>query len=151
MRISRPSSARLRPPSPDGEAFGADDRRKGERGVALLEAAIALGLVALIAATGLSAFSGAARIGAAAEARLEALALAESALERASAPDILAAALADGAATLSGEGWRVDAAPYPIAEDEGAPGPLALIRLRAVAGPEDAPLVVLETLRSLPR
>ncbi len=124
-----------------------------ERGAALLEAALALGLVAFIAAAGLSAFSGAARTGAAAEARLLALADASSALERASAPTFLAEALLAGGAELSGDGWRVEAAPYANegAEEGMEDGPLALIRLTASAGPPEAPLVTLTTLRSLPR
>ncbi|MFN3259323.1 MAG: hypothetical protein ACE37J_02075 [Pikeienuella sp.] len=121
-----------------------------ERGAALLEAAVALALMALVAAAGFTAFGRAGAAGAAAEARLEALALAESALERGSAPGFLAAAL-EGEAALSGEGWRLSALPFPTEEE----GPLALVRLVAEAGfPEGedgAPLVRLETLRSLPR
>lgn len=121
----------------------------GERGAALLEAAIALGIVALIASAGLSAFSGAARFGGAAADRLDALAAAEAALERGAAPAFLAEALATGAATLEGPGWRVEGEPY---DGDDGESPLALIRLSAAAGPDpDAPLVSLETLRSLPR
>lgn len=133
--------------------------RGRERGAALLEAALALGLVALIAGAGLTAFSRAAESGAAATARLEALAAAENALERASAAGFLARAL-EGDAEMAGEGWRVTGAPY-VGEAEGeaaaaagaalGDGPLALIHLRAEAGPEGAPLVTLETLRTLPR
>ena len=117
-----------------------------ERGAALLEAALALALMALVAAAGFSAFGRAGATGAAAEARLEALALAESALERGAAPGFLAAAL-EGGASLKGEGWRLTGETWPQEEDS----PIALVRLVAEAGPEGAPLVRLETLRSLPR
>lgn len=120
-------------------------RNAGERGAALIEAALALGLVALIAAVGLSAFSRAAGTGAGAEARLEALSAAENALERGSAPDFLGQAR-EGA-VMNGEGWTLTGTPYEMEEN----GPLILIRLVAEAGPRDAPLVRLETLRSLPR
>lgn len=118
----------------------------GERGFALLEAAVALAIVALLAAAGFTAFAAANRAAAVAEARLTALAAAENALELASAPAVLRRALEDGEAALEGEGWRVVATPY--ADDDGE-GPLALVSLVAEAG-ETAP-VRLETLRSLPR
>lgn len=122
--------------------------KRSESGMALVEAALALGLVALIAATGLSAFSRAATTGAAAEARLEALNAAENALERGSAPDFLAKAR-DEVTVMSGEGWTLTGTPYEIEEEED--GPLALVRLVAEAGPPGEPRVRLETLRSLPR
>ncbi len=126
--------------------------RNSERGVALIEAALALGLVALVAAAGLSAFSRAERVSAAAEAKLAALALAENAIERGSAPDFLSRALASGDASLEGEGWRLTGSVFEGPEAEAAESPLALIRLLAEAGPDpEAPLVRLETLRSIPR
>ncbi|MEL7462561.1 MAG: hypothetical protein AAFN79_00740 [Pseudomonadota bacterium] len=118
-------------------------RSKGERGAALLEAVIALGLVALIAAAGFSAFSAASRASDAAARQMTSLTLAENALERASAPAFLRAALETGEATLAGEDWRVEAKPYEADDGEGS---LALIELTAIA--ED---VTLTTLRSLPR
>ncbi len=121
--------------------------RRNERGVALLEAVIALALVSLIAATTYSVFSQSASVNARSEARLSALAQAESGLELASSPAFLANVLTEGEATLSGEGWHVRGARY---EDDGA-GPLALIRLLATAGPPDAPLITLETLRAIPK
>ncbi len=120
--------------------------RSSEGGFALLEAAVSLAIVALIAAAGFTAFAAASRASAEAEARLAALAAAENALERASAPAMLREALEEGEAVLEGDGWRVVAAPY--AEDEGV-SPLALVSLIATAG--EAPVVRLETIRSLPR
>lgn len=114
-----------------------------ERGAALLEAAIALALVALIAAAGISAFSAAGRASADAAADMRALTLAENAIERASAPGFLRRALDEGEAVREGDGWRVTAIPY--AADPGD-SPLALVEIRAEAGE-----VVLKTLRSLPR
>lgn len=120
--------------------------RRGERGLALLEAAIALGLVSLIAATGYGVFSRAADATARAEARLAALTLAENALERASAPDFLARAAETGEATLEGDGWRVTALPH-----DAPPGRLTLLRLTAEAPPGDGALVTLTTLRGVAR
>ncbi len=124
-------------------------RNRGEHGAALLEAAIAIGIVAMIAATGLSAFSRAASVGQKSEARLEALADAENALERASVSGFLAQALADGAADLSGDDWQVMALPYQV--EETATGPLALIELTATAGTARGAPVTLKTLRAIPR
>lgn len=136
---------------------------RGERGAALLEAALALGLVALVAGAGLTAFSRAAKSSAEAEATLTALAAAETALERASAAGFLASALAEGGAALEGEDWRVTGAPYASDDERAAAteagvappsaGPLALIHLTAIAGlaAPERPLVRLETLRALPR
>ena len=118
-------------------------RNRRERGAALLEAVIALGLVALIAAAGFSAFSAASRASDAAARKMSALTLAENAVERASAPAFLRAALEDGEASLTGDGWRVDARAY---EGDDGEGPLALIEITAIA--DD---VTLATLRSLPR
>jgi len=123
-------------------------RNRQERGAALLEAAIAVGIVAMIAATGLSAFSRAATVGRVAEVRLDALADAENALERASASGFLAQALIAGSADLSGPDWQVTALPY-MADDNT--GPLALIELIAVAGTERGAPVTLKTLRTIPR
>ena len=121
-----------------------------ERGAALLEAAIALALTALIAAAGFSAFGAASRSSAAAEARLDALRLAENAVERASVPAFLRAALDDGEAVLAGDGWRVVAVPYAGTDQDGeTESPLALVHITATAG--DGPVVELETLRSAPR
>lgn len=120
--------------------------RNSEGGFALLEAAVALAVVALVAAAGFTAFAAANRSSAMAEARLRALAAAENAIERASVPSVLRQALDDGEARLEGDGWRVIAAPY---EADDAASPLALVRLVATAG--EAPVVTLETLRSLPR
>lgn len=126
--------------------------RGPERGAALIEAALALGLVALVAAAGLTAFSRAAAVSAGAEAKLAALAAAENAIERGSAPDFLARALGPEGAMLEGEGWRLSGRGFAPPEAEGTEGPLALVRLVAEAGPDpEAPLVRLETLRSLPR
>lgn len=114
--------------------------RNSERGVALLEAVIALALVAMIASAGYAAFARAVDSAARAEARMAALAQAEMAIELASSPAFLVDALAAGGAALSGPGWRVEGAPQ-----EGD-GPLALIALTATAGE-----VTLETVRSVPR
>lgn len=108
---------------------------------------MALALVSLIAAASYSIFSQSAAATARAEARLAALAQVESALELASAPAFLARALEDGAAEINGADWRVRGAPY----EETGDGQLALIRLVASAGPEDAPILSLETLRAIPR
>lgn len=108
---------------------------------------MALALVSLIAATTYSIFSQSAAATARAEAKLQALAQVESALELASSPAFLARALRDGEAEISGEGWRVTGAPY---EETGA-GQLALIRLSATAGSGDEPVLTLETLRAIPR
>lgn len=133
-------------------ATTATSGRSSERGAALLEAALALALVAIIAGAGVTAFTRAAETGARAEARLDALVMAETALERASAPDFLRRALDEGEASLTGPGWRVTGAPYADAADEEiGESPLALVRLVAEAGPDGAPPVRLETLRSLPR
>ena len=121
-------------------------RNSRERGAALLEAAIALGLVAIIAAAGFSAFATANRFSAAADEKLRALTLAENGVELASAPAFLRRALEDGEAIAAGENWRVVAEPYD--GDDGL-GPLALIRIRAEGGQNGA--VALETLRSIPR
>lgn len=120
-------------------------RNRGERGAALLEAALALALVALVAGAGLSAFGASNRASAAAEAKLASLALAENAIERGSRAAFLRLALEEGAAELTGDGWRLTAAPY--ADDLTAQeSPLALLRLIAEAGE-----VTLETVRSVPR
>lgn len=133
-------------------ATTATSQRSSERGAALLEAALGLALVALIAGAGLTAFTRAAETGARAEARLHALAMAENALERGSAPDFLRRALVEGDAELTGPGWRVAGAPYADAADEEiGESPLALIRLVAEAGAEGELPVRLETIRSLPR
>lgn len=118
-----------------------------ERGVALLEAAMALALVSLIAATTYSIFSQSAAVTARSEAKLQALAQVETALELASTPTFLARALNEGNAEISGKDWRVTGTPY---EEDGS-GQLALIRLSASAGPPDAPILTLETLRAIPR
>lgn len=118
-----------------------------ERGVALLEAAMALALVSLIAAATYSIFSQSAAATARSEAKLEALAQVESALELASAPVFLARVRDEGAAEITGEAWRVTGSPY----DEDGSGQLALIRLSASAGPRDDPTLTLETLRAIPR
>ncbi len=118
-----------------------------ERGVALLEAAMALALVSLIAAATYSIFSQSAAVAARSEAKLAALAAVESALELASAPVFLARVRDEGAAEIAGDGWRVTGAPY----DDDSSGQLALIRLSASAGPLDDPIVTLETLRAIPR
>ena len=123
----------------------AQNRR--ERGIALLEAAMALALVSLIAAATYSIFSQSAAATARSEAKLTALAQVETALELASAPAFLSRALSEGKAELSGEGWRVTGTPY----DEDGSGQLALIRLSASAGPQEAPVLTLETLRAVPR
>lgn len=122
-------------------------QNKRERGIALLEAAIALALVSLIAATTYSIFSQSAAATARSEAKLAALAQVESALELASTPAFLTRALDEGAAEILGEGWRVTGTPY----DENGSGQLALIRLSASAGPQDDPILTLETLRAIPR
>ena len=122
-------------------------RNKSQRGVALLEAVIALALVSLIAGAAYSAFSRTAAATARAEDRLAALAAAESGLELASAPATLITALETGEAVIAGEGWRVIAEPYETDGD----APLALIRLTASAGPEIAPIVTLSTLRAIPK
>ena len=121
-------------------------RNKRERGAALLEAAIALGLVAIIAAAGFSAFSAASRASADAAERMRALRLAENAVEIASAAGFLRAALEEGEALASGEDWRVVARPYDAGDDDG---PLALIAIEATGG--GAPNVTLRTLRSVTR
>ncbi|MEO1611643.1 MAG: hypothetical protein AAFU55_04725 [Pseudomonadota bacterium] len=118
-------------------------RNEPERGAALLEAAIALGLAALIAAAGFSAFSAASRASDAAAREMASLTLAENAIERASAPAFLRAALDEGEAVAAGDGWRVEARPY---QDDDGEGPLALVEITATSGP-----VALSTLRSLPR
>ena len=123
-------------------------RNRAERGVALLEAAIALAIVSLIAATAYSVFSQSAAISARAAERLAALEAAENAIELASSPAFLTRALADGTAEMTGADWRILGSVY--AEDDPE-NPLALIRLVASAGPENDPLVTLETLRSIPR
>lgn len=122
-------------------------QNKAERGIALLEAAMALALVSLIAAATYSIFSQSAAATARSEARLAALAQVESALELASAPGFLSRALEEGKAEIQGDGWRVTGAPY---EEDGS-GQLALIRLSASAGPSDKPVLTLETLRAIPR
>lgn len=122
-------------------------QNKCERGIALLEAAMALALVSLIAATTYSIFSQSAAATARSEAKLAALAQVESALELASTPAFLTRALDEGAAEILGEGWRVTGTPY----DENGSGQLALIRLSASAGPQDDPILTLETLRAIPR
>ena len=119
----------------------------GERGVALLEAAMALALVSLIAAATYSIFSQSAAATARAEARLAALAQVETALELASSPAFLTRALEEGEAELAEADWRVRGTPY----EETGEGQLALIRLSASAGPADAPILTLETLRAIPR
>jgi Tfp pilus assembly protein PilV len=121
---------------------------KRERGLALLEAAIALGIVAMIAAAGLSAFSRAASVNRTAEIRLHALADAENALEQASVSSFLAEVLDTGTATLSGSDWQVTGSPY---QTETGEGPLALIELIASAGAERGAEVTLRTLRAIPR
>ena len=118
-------------------------RNRGERGAALLEAAVALALVAMIAAAGVSAFGMSGRRSAEAAERLENLRLAENAIEIASAPAMLRRALDKGEAAAEGDGWRVSIIPYD--GDDGT-SPLALALIRAEAG-----RVTLETLRSLPR
>lgn len=118
-------------------------RNRRERGAALLEAAVALALVAMIAAAGVSAFGMSGRRSAEAAQRLENLRLAENAIEIASAPAVLRRALDDGEAVAAGDGWRVSAVPY---DGETGESPLALVLIKAEAG-----RVTLETLRSLPR
>lgn len=118
-----------------------------ERGVALLEAVMALALVSLIAAATYSIFSQSAAVTARSEAKLQALAQVETALELASVPAFLARVRDEGAAEIAGDGWRVTGAPY----DEDGSGQLALIRLSASAGPLDYPILKLETLRAVPR
>ena len=119
-----------------------------ERGIALLEAAMALALVSLITAATYSVFSQSAASNARSKGKLLALAKVETALEMASAPAFLERTLAEGQASLEGEGWRVRGDVY---DEDGGSGPLALVRLRASAGPEDTPTVELETLRALPK
>lgn len=119
-----------------------------ERGIALLEAAMALALVSLITAATYSIFSQSAASTARSEAKLQALTQVETALEMASTPAFLERTLAEGQASLEGEGWRVRGDVY---DEDGRSGPLALVRLRASAGPENAPTVELETLRALPK
>ena len=117
-----------------------------ERGAALLEAVIALALAAMLAAAGFSAFTRLGRATAAAETRLRALALAENAVEEASAPAFLTAAR-DAPRSLQGAHgalvWRREAA----REGDGAP---ALVRLTVVVGDPAAPLARLDTLRLAP-
>ncbi|MEM7544353.1 MAG: hypothetical protein AAF367_02360 [Pseudomonadota bacterium] len=123
-------------------------RNRSERGTALLEAAIGVGLLALIAATGLSAFSRAGEVSRLAEARIDALALAENALELASASAFLGIALQNGEAQKSGTGWQVIARPY---RDDESDGPIAMLEITAVAEVAGGPDVTLRTLRALPR
>ena len=120
---------------------------KRERGVALLEAVMALALVSILAGATYAIFSQSAAATARANAKLEALVQVETALELASSPAFLARALEDGDAEITGEGWRVSGAPY----DNGGEGQLALIRLTASAGPAEQPILTLETLRAIPR
>ncbi len=122
-------------------------QNKAERGIALLEAAMALALVSLIAAATYSVFSQSAAATARSEAKLTALAQVETALELASTPAFLSRVLDEGEAEILGEDWRVAGSPY---EDDGA-GQLAMIRLSASAGPLDDPILTLETLRAIPR
>lgn len=124
-------------------------RNNPERGMALLEAAIALAIVAMVAATGLTAFSRASAVNQTAEARLEALAQAENALERASAAGFLAEVLDEGQARITGDGWQVTGVPYPDAQ-AGDSSPMALVELTAVAG-KDASSITLKTLRTIPK
>lgn len=108
---------------------------------------MALALVSLIAAATYAIFSQSAAATARAEAKLEALALVETALERGSAPAFLTRALEEGSAEIAEDGWRVRGAPY----DETGSGQLALIRLVASAGPADDPVLTLQTLRAVTR
>ena len=108
---------------------------------------MALALVSLLAATTYSIFSQSAAATARAEAKLQALTKVETALELASSPAFLSRALEEGEAEITGPGWRVIGAPY----EETGEGQLALIRLSASAGPNDDPVLTLETLRAFPR
>lgn len=123
-------------------------RSKAERGIALLEAAMALAIVSLVAATAYAVFSQSAAISTRASDRLTALAAADTAIELASSPAFLTRALAEGRADLTGNNWQVVGDIY---SEDGPENPLALIRLVATAGPETTPLVTLETLRTIPR
>ena len=121
--------------------------KKGrDRGFTLIEVLVAFAILAFTLAAAYGVFADASRAVASGERYGVALALAETAIERASAPSFLTGALAEGGASLSGDGWRVDAA--PMVEETG---PLALIRLIATAGAQDAAGVTLETIRGIPR
>lgn len=121
---------------------------RSERGTALLEAAIAVGLLALIAATGLSAFSRAAIVSQQADARLVALSNAQNAIEDASGPLFLGLVIDEGRAEKTGDGWRVTGTLY---QDEQSNGPMALVELLAVADVANGADVTLRTLRAIPR
>ena len=108
---------------------------------------MALALVSLIAAATYSIFSQSAAATARAEAKLQALAQVETALEIASAPAFLARALEEGEAEIAEDDWRVRGTPY---EEDGS-GQLALIRLTASAGPAENPVLTLETVRAITR
>jgi hypothetical protein len=124
----------------------------GERGVALLEAAIGLTLTALATAAALSAFVAAARGTDAAGDRFAALSLAQTLMEEAAAPNALAAAQSDGEAArmgrIDGFAWRIETAPHPGAPEDG-PALLALTVSVAAEGAAE-PLVRLRTLRAAP-
>lgn len=128
----------------------AERPERGERGAALLEASIGLALLTLIAGAGLTAFSAATQATNAAETTLANLADAETALELASAPEVLRRTTSEAEVELSGENWRVIATTYAIDGAREADPALHLVRLIAEAG-QGAEAVRLETLRSVSR
>jgi Tfp pilus assembly protein PilX len=121
------------------------------RGAALLEATVALGIVAMVAAAGFAAFSAANRASAEASRDALALALAQSMLDAHLHPAFVAAA-ADAPETREGArdglAWRLEAGPH-----DGPATGLALARLEIVVrdrGTERARLATLRAVRPPP-